>query len=413
MAILGLLPKSANISGEVLFRGENILGESEKELQQLRGASIAMIFQDALAALNPVFKVGEQIAEAILVHQDLPDKEVKERVVELLEIVGIPNPRDRAENYPHEFSGGMRQRAMIAMSIANDPDLLIADEPTTALDVTIQAQVLDVLERIQDRTSSSIMLITHDLGVVAGVADRVLVMYAGRQVELGDVDQIFYEPRHPYTVGLLASLPRLDRRSDKTSRLHRIVGQPPSMIILPPGCAFNPRCPRGEVPGICDHERPGAARGGTGPPVGLPLRRGSGRRSGRGARRFAADAGHRRVTSVSSDQAAAAPRADTGARGEGPGEELPGSRRSVQAEGRRRAGGLGDQLLGRSGRDARAGGGVGLREVHDRAVHPAAGAADVRHRALRGDRRALGITVRAAPHAREDADRLPGSRTPR
>ncbi len=256
MAILGLLPKSANISGEVLFRGENILGKPEKDLQALRGSSIAMIFQDALAALNPVFKVGNQIAEAILVHQDLPDKEVKERVVELLEIVGIPNPSDRAENYPHEFSGGMRQRAMIAMSIANDPDLLIADEPTTALDVTIQAQVLDVLERIQDRTSSSIMLITHDLGVVAGVADRVLVMYAGRQVELGDVDQIFYEPRHPYTVGLLASLPRLDRRADKTSRLHRIVGQPPSMIILPPGCAFHPRCPRGEVPGICDHERP-------------------------------------------------------------------------------------------------------------------------------------------------------------
>ena len=256
MAILGLLPKSANISGEVLFRGENILGESEKELQKLRGSSIAMIFQDALAALNPVFKVGKQIAEAILVHQDLSDKEVKERVVELLEIVGIPNPRERTENYPHEYSGGMRQRAMIAMAIANDPDLLIADEPTTALDVTIQAQVLDVLERIQDRTNSSIMLITHDLGVVAGVADRVLVMYAGRQVELGDVDQIFYEPRHPYTVGLLASLPRLDRRSDKTSRLHRIVGQPPSMIILPPGCAFNPRCPRGEVPGMCDHERP-------------------------------------------------------------------------------------------------------------------------------------------------------------
>jgi oligopeptide/dipeptide ABC transporter ATP-binding protein len=256
MAILGLLPKSAKISGEVLFRGENILGQSEKNLQKLRGSSIAMIFQDALAALNPVFKVGKQIAEAILVHQDLNDKEVDDRVIELLEIVGIPNPRDRAEQYPHEYSGGMRQRAMIAMSIANDPDLLIADEPTTALDVTIQAQVLDVLERIQDRTSSSVMLITHDLGVVAGVADRVLVMYAGRQVEMGTVDQIFYEPRHPYAVGLLASLPRLDRRSDKHSRLHRITGQPPSVVFLPPGCAFHPRCPMAEVPGICDHERP-------------------------------------------------------------------------------------------------------------------------------------------------------------
>jgi oligopeptide/dipeptide ABC transporter ATP-binding protein len=256
MAILGLLPKSANISGEVLFRGTNILGAPEKELQKLRGSSIAMIFQDALAALNPVFKVGDQISEAVLVHQDLNKQEVKERVIELLEIVGIPNPVDRAEQYPHEFSGGMRQRAMIAMSIANDPDLLIADEPTTALDVTIQAQVLDVLERIQDRTSSSIVLITHDLGVVAGVADRVLVMYAGRQVEMGDVDQIFYEPRHPYAEGLLASLPRLDRRSDKNSRLHRIVGQPPSMIMLPPGCAFHPRCPRAEVPGRCNEERP-------------------------------------------------------------------------------------------------------------------------------------------------------------
>ncbi len=256
MAILGLLPKTAKISGEVIFQGESILGESEKLLQAIRGARIAMIFQDALAALNPVFKVGKQIAEAIRVHQDLPEKEIDERVIELLEIVGIPNPKARAEQYPHEFSGGMRQRAMIAMSIANDPDLLIADEPTTALDVTIQAQVLDVLERIQDRTSSSIMLITHDLGVVAGVADRVLVMYAGRQVEMGTVDQIFYEARHPYAAGLLAALPRLDRRSDKNSRLYRIKGQPPSVIFLPPGCAFHPRCPLAEVPGRCDQERP-------------------------------------------------------------------------------------------------------------------------------------------------------------
>ena len=256
MAILGLLPRSAKITGDVRFRGVPILGAPEKQLEQLRGARIAMVFQDALAALNPVYKVGKQIAEAISVHQDLDDKQMQARVVELLDIVGIPNPVDRAEQYPHEFSGGMRQRVMIAMAIANDPDLLIADEPTTALDVTIQAQVLDVLERIQERTSSSIMLITHDLGVVAGVADRVMVMYAGRQVELGSVDQIFYEPRHPYTSGLLASLPRLDRRSDKSSRLHRIVGQPPSLIFVPPGCAFNPRCPFAETPGPCDSDRP-------------------------------------------------------------------------------------------------------------------------------------------------------------
>ncbi|MGZ4799666.1 MAG: ABC transporter ATP-binding protein [Acidimicrobiia bacterium] len=256
MAILGLLPESALITGDVRFRGESILGIPEKQLEKLRGSKIAMVFQDALAALNPVQKVGKQIDEAIAVHQDLSSSERKARVIELLEIVGIPNPVARAEQYPHEYSGGMRQRAMIAMAISNDPDLLIADEPTTALDVTIQAQVLDVLVRIQDRTDSSIMLITHDLGVVAGVADRVLVMYAGRQVERGTVDEIFYEPRHPYTDGLLASLPRLDRRSDKNSRLHRIVGQPPSLVFLPPGCAFHPRCPIAEVPGICDHERP-------------------------------------------------------------------------------------------------------------------------------------------------------------
>ena len=256
MAILGLLPTSAKITGEVRFRGEQILGLQEKKLDKLRGSKIAMVFQDALAALNPVQKVGKQIEEAIEVHQDISASERRARTIELLEIVGIPNPTQRVDQYPHEYSGGMRQRAMIAMAISNDPDLLIADEPTTALDVTIQAQVLDVLERIQDRTQSSIMLITHDLGVVAGVADRVIVMYAGRHVEVGTVDQIFYEPRHPYAEGLLASLPRLDRRSDKNNRLHRIKGQPPSLIFLPSGCAFHPRCPLAEVPGICDTERP-------------------------------------------------------------------------------------------------------------------------------------------------------------
>ena len=257
MAILGLLPKSAQITGEVLFRGRSLRDASEHDLEAVRGKQIAMIFQDALAALNPVYTVGRQIAEAIRVHDHDIDKRVlRARCVELLDIVGIPNPQDRVDQYPHEYSGGMRQRAMIAMSIANEPELLIADEPTTALDVTIQAQVLEVLERIQDRTNSAIMLITHDLGVVAGVSDRVIVMYAGRQVEVGSVEQIFYEPRHAYTEGLLASLPRLDRRADKNSRLHRIVGQPPSLIHLPTGCAFNPRCPHAEVPGRCSTERP-------------------------------------------------------------------------------------------------------------------------------------------------------------
>jgi oligopeptide/dipeptide ABC transporter ATP-binding protein len=254
LAILGLLPRTAQISGEILFCGRNILGLSERALTPIRGNRIAMVFQDALAGLNPVVTVGWQIAEAISVHQELEKSELTDRVVELLGLVGIPNPRERADQYPHEFSGGMRQRAMIAMSIANDPDVLIADEPTTALDVTIQAQVLDVIERVAEKTQSSILLITHDLGVVAGVADRVMVMYAGRQAELGTVEEVFYKPSHPYTQGLLASLPRIDRR--ESERLHRIVGQPPSLIHVPSGCPFHPRCPEAEVPGVCTEERP-------------------------------------------------------------------------------------------------------------------------------------------------------------
>ena len=254
MAILGLLPKYASVTGSVRFRGRELLGLREHDLQPLRGESIAMVFQDALAALNPVFTVGKQIAEAITVHHELKDKELHARVIELLDLVGIPNPSQRFDQFPHEYSGGMRQRAMIAMSIANDPDVLIADEPTTALDVTIQAQVLEVFERIQDRTNSSILLITHDLGVVAGTADRVMVMYAGRQVEFGTIDDTFYNPRHPYTRGLLASLPRVDGR--RGARLNRIVGQPPSLIVLPSGCAFHPRCDDARVPGPCNEERP-------------------------------------------------------------------------------------------------------------------------------------------------------------
>ncbi|HEY8544646.1 MAG TPA: ABC transporter ATP-binding protein [Acidimicrobiales bacterium] len=255
LAILGLLPKTAEISGEILFCGRNLLDMTEGQLQLLRGRRIAMVFQDSLAALNPVYTVGDQIAEAIKVHDDEIDKDsLRERVIELLNIVGIPNPAARADQYPHEYSGGMRQRAMIAMSIANDPDVLIADEPTTALDVTIQAQVLDTLERVESKTSSAVILITHDLGVVAGVAQRVMVMYAGRSAEIGTVNDVFYEPCHPYTQGLLASLPRIDRRTSE--RLHRIAGQPPSLVHVPPGCPFHPRCPMAEVPGVCNEERP-------------------------------------------------------------------------------------------------------------------------------------------------------------
>ncbi len=265
LAILGLLPKSARITGDIRFRGRSLQDLPEREMEKLRGNEIAMIFQDALAALNPVATVGKQIAETIHVHdRAIESAAVRERCVELLDLVGIPNPSERVDQYPHEFSGGMRQRAMIAMAIANDPALLIADEPTTALDVTIQAQVLEVLERIQDRTRSAIVLITHDLGVVAGMVERMVVMYAGRQVELGSVDDTFYAPKHPYTEGLLASLPRLDRRSDKKSRLHRIEGQPPSLIHLPTGCAFHPRCPHAEVPGRCSQARPELADVGVG-----------------------------------------------------------------------------------------------------------------------------------------------------
>ncbi len=254
MAILGLLSKRAIVTGSVKFRGRQLIGLPNQQMQPIRGARIAMIFQDALTALNPVYKVGDQIAEIITAHNKVPKAQLEQRVIRLLELVGIPNPTERANQYPHEFSGGMRQRAMIAMAIANEPDLVIADEPTTALDVTIQAQVLEVMERIKQRTSSAIALITHDLGVIAGVADRVVVMYAGRVVETGNVDQLFYTPHHPYTEGLLASLPRLDRRAGN-ERLHRIKGQPPSLLGLPPGCSFNPRCPHAKHL-ICDGPRP-------------------------------------------------------------------------------------------------------------------------------------------------------------
>ena len=255
MAILGLLPKTARVTGQVTFRGQSLLGLSEDDLRQYRGAKIAMIFQDALASQNPVFTVGDQIEEAVAVHDGTKSrKQLRERAIDLLEVVGIPEPKRRVDQYPHEFSGGMRQRAMIAMCIANEPDVLIADEPTTALDVTIQAQVLEVIERIQTRTQSALIMITHDLGVVAGVADRVTVMYAGRMVESGSVDDVFYRPGHPYTQGLLASLPRLDRRQEG-QKLHRIRGQPPSLVYLPPGCAFAPRCDHA-VAGTCDRSRP-------------------------------------------------------------------------------------------------------------------------------------------------------------
>ncbi len=252
MAAMGLLPKSAQIGGSITFRGEELLGRKERELENLRGASLSMIFQDPMTSLNPVMTVGDQIVETIRVHQEMNEKAATGRAAELLSLVGIPNAEQRLDSYPHEFSGGMRQRAMIAIAIANDPAVLIADEPTTALDVTIQAQVLDVLQTVQEATGSAIVLITHDLGVVARSADRIFVMYAGRPAEIGDIDDVFDRPAHPYTEGLLRSIPRLDDTEGK--QLVPIEGSPPSMLAPPSGCAFHPRCPRAED--ICRVDTP-------------------------------------------------------------------------------------------------------------------------------------------------------------
>ena len=241
LAVMGLLPKTARISGSVRFRGEELLGLTDKELTRVRGKNIAMIFQDPMTSLNPVYKIGYQLAEAVRAHNDVTASVARKRAIELLELVNIPQPDKRVDQYPHEFSGGMRQRVVIAIAMANDPDVIIADEPTTALDVTVQAQVLESLRSAQRETGAAMVLITHDLGVVAGQADRVLVMYAGKPVEIGTVEDIYYNPRMPYTLGLLGSLPRLDKRDQ--SRLTPIQGSPPSLVNLPPGCPFTPRCP--------------------------------------------------------------------------------------------------------------------------------------------------------------------------
>jgi oligopeptide/dipeptide ABC transporter ATP-binding protein len=242
MSILRLLrePPARVAAAALAFRGQDLRGLSPRQLRAIRGGPVGMIFQDPMTALNPVLSVGDQVAEAVLLHQPKQDRRAaRARAIELLTMVGVPDPAHRARQYPHEFSGGMRQRAMIAMAIANDPDLIIADEPTTALDVTIQAQVLQLIQRAQRETGAATVLITHDLGIVAELADRVVVMYAGRVVETAGVLELFDRPRHPYTLGLLASLPRMDADTD---RLDPIPGNPPNMADPPPGCAFHPRC---------------------------------------------------------------------------------------------------------------------------------------------------------------------------
>jgi peptide/nickel transport system ATP-binding protein len=258
MTLMGLTRgPNASFEGRALFDGRDVVTASEEELRKIRGAQIAMVFQDPMASLNPVYRVGKQIAEQIRQHEpDTSKVQALDRSVELMERVGIPRARERSRSYPHQFSGGMRQRVMIAMALANSPKLLIADEPTTALDVTIQAQILDQLRRLRAETDSAIILVTHDLGVVADIADRIVVMYAGRVVEQGTLDEIFYDPQHPYTWGLLGSITRIDR--DRSQRLPAIPGLPPSLLHPPKGCHFRPRCPHAfdrctDVPELAAH----------------------------------------------------------------------------------------------------------------------------------------------------------------
>src|SRR2546423_664047 len=242
MTLMGLTRGvNSRFEGTATLKGQDLLTASEQQLQRIRGAEIAMIFQDPISSLSPVKRIGDQIVEQIRAHEKISKAQALDRAVELMERVGIPRARDRARHYPHEFSGGMRQRAMIAMALSLSPSVLIADEPTTALDVTIQAQILQEIGQLSQESDSGVIFVTHDLGVVADIADRVIVMYAGRVVEQGTLDEIFYDPQHPYTWGLLGSITRMDR--DPPKRLPAIPGQPPSLVNAPSGCHFRPRCP--------------------------------------------------------------------------------------------------------------------------------------------------------------------------
>jgi oligopeptide/dipeptide ABC transporter ATP-binding protein len=242
MSLMGLTRGvNARFEGEVLYNGTDLLHVSDRDMQNFRGNELGMIFQDPMTSLNPVYRIGEQIVEAIQAHENIGKRAARARTVELLREVGIPNPETRVDDFPHQFSGGMRQRAMIAMALSCNPSVLIADEPTTALDVTIQAQIVELVDRLKDDFDSAVIFITHDLGVIADIADEIIVMYAGRVVERGSKRDLFYDPQHPYTWGLLGSIPRLDR--PRVERLHTIEGMPPSLINPPEGCKFRPRCP--------------------------------------------------------------------------------------------------------------------------------------------------------------------------
>ncbi len=260
LTILGILPQPPGkiMGGKVIFNGQDILGLSDEEMQKIRGNHISMVFQEPMTSLNPVFTVGDQIQEAIIVHKKLGKEEIQKRCIELLRDVGIPSPAERLKDYPHQLSGGQRQRVMIAMALACNPDLVIADEPTTALDVTIQAQILSLFKELQQKRGMSLLYITHDLGVVANIADRIYIMYAGIIIEQGDAKELFHNPCHPYTQGLLSSLPS---RTKRGKALHSIPGTVPDPAYKPGGCPFHPRCSfavetcRSEFPGMCDYEK--------------------------------------------------------------------------------------------------------------------------------------------------------------
>ena len=262
LTVMGLINKTnANVSGEIIFQGRDLLKLSQDEIRKVRGDSMGMVFQDPMTSLHPMYKVGVQIVEAIRTHRDISKKEAHAQAVDVLKRVSMPFAEERARQYPHEFSGGMRQRAMIAMALCLNPDLLICDEPTTALDVTVQAQILELLAQMKEEFNCAVVLITHDLGVIADVAQKTMVMYAGRPVELGTRDEVFSEPMHPYTWGLLESIPLVDQALE---RLIPIAGSPPSLIHVPPGCPFHPRCPHRFDP--CDKERPDLVDRGGGHP---------------------------------------------------------------------------------------------------------------------------------------------------
>lgn len=262
MTMMGLIPMPPGKieGGSVLYRGHDLLNMPEAQMQHVRGNDIAMIFQDPMTSLNPVYKIGKQVGEGLRLHRGYSKEQALKRAIELLDAVGIPEPEKRVNEYPHQFSGGMRQRVMIAMALACDPDILIADEPTTALDVTIQAQIIELMQEMQEKNGNAIVMITHDLGVVADIADKIMVMYAGRPVEFGTADEIFYESRHPYTWGLIRSIP--EQATDEKKPLTPIHGNPPALSNLPKGCVFSPRCPF--ATDKCRAERPAKFQTGTG-----------------------------------------------------------------------------------------------------------------------------------------------------